>query len=150
MTPVQAADSLLTPASGDRHESNKTWGPDEDETLLLARQRGLNWAPIAETYFPTKTPNACRKRHERLLVKNTATGDWDSAKVEALARSYMELREEMWKILAIKLNEKWEIVEKKVINQLKNRCEILTKTWIVHGKGPQNPQKSWPHRYSKG
>ena len=118
MAPVQAADSLPTPASGDRHESNKTWGPDEDERLLLERQKGLNWAQIAERYFPTKTPNACRKRHERLIVKNIAAGDWDSAKVEALAQSYMELREEMWKILAIKLDEKWEIVEKKVSDLL--------------------------------
>ncbi len=52
------------------------------------------------------------------MTKNTP-GDWDSAKVEDLARAYMELREQMWKTLAAKLNEKWEIVEKKVINLLR-------------------------------
>jgi len=30
----------------------------------------------------------------------------------------MELREEIWKILAINLNEKWEIVEEKVFDVL--------------------------------
>ena len=115
MAPRQATKSLPNPASGDRHESNKTWGHEEDEKLLHARQQGLNWAPIAERFFPTKTPNACRKRHERLILKNTAAGDWDTAKVEALAQSYMELREKMWRILAIEVDEKWEIVEKKVM-----------------------------------
>ena len=113
---LSSEDPIIKPVFDARHEPNKTWGPDEDETLLHARQQGLNWAPIAEQYFPTKTPNACRKRHERLLLKIAAAGDWDSAKIGALAQCYMELREKMWNILAIRINEKWEAVEKKVIN----------------------------------
>ncbi len=120
MAPIPAADSIPTPASGD-HRDSKPWGPEEDDILLRARRNGENWAPIAAQYFPTKTANACRKRHERLIAKYT-TAEWDSTKVEALAQSYMELREEMWKILAAKLDEKWEIVEKTVINLL--RCSI--------------------------
>ncbi len=50
------------------------------------------------------------KRHEQLLANTTAA--------DALAQSYMELREEIWKILAINLNEKWEIVEEKVFDVL--------------------------------
>ena len=115
MAPVSGAEtSLPASASGGRHNSSKTWGPEEDKTLLRVRQENLNWNLIAEKYFPNKTGNACRKRHERLVIKNNTTNDWDSAKVEALARSYMEFREGMWKILAQELGEKWETVEKKV------------------------------------
>ncbi len=119
MATVSATDPLLTPASGDAQ--SKPWIPQDDAILLRARQQGLNWGPIAEQYFPSKTPNACRKRHERLIIKNTVQGDWDSAKIEALARFYMELREQMWKILAAKLGEKWELVEGKVINLHRHR-----------------------------
>ena len=150
MPPNQVADPILTPVSGEHRES-KPWVPEEDAILLDARQRGLNWAPIAAQYFPIKSANACRKRHERLIAKSTTTGDWDSTKVEALAQSYMELREEMWKMLAAKLDEKWEIVEKKVISLLGySICvDFLTNMLIVHGKGPQNPEKPWPHRQTE-
>ena len=128
----------LESVSSARNESNKNWSPEEDGTLLHARRQGLNWAPIAELYFPSKTPNACRKRHERIVLKNTVVGDWDAAKAEALAQCYTELREEMWRILATKVNEKWEIVEAKVtyfiIGQV--NIEFLMKAVIVHGKGP--------------
>jgi len=111
---LPVAESALTPASDEAQ--SKPWNPQDDAILLRARQEGLNWSSIAERYFSSKTSNACRKRFERLVIKNTVQGDWDSAKMEALARFYMELREQMWKILAAKLGEKWELVEEKVIN----------------------------------
>ena len=125
-TPVaqtSAADSLPTPASGKRQEvasgerhEVKPWTPDDDAILLHARQQAINWNTIAQRYFPTKTSNACRKRHERLIAKNDSSSEWDNAKLENLAQSYLRLREHMWNILARELGEKWETVEKKVIN----------------------------------
>ncbi|MCJ1421589.1 hypothetical protein MMC32_007953 [Xylographa parallela] len=76
----------------------------------------MNWAPIANTYFPNKTPNACRKRHERLMEKRFATNS-DGVSLEDLARSYMETRETMWTILADKVGEKWEHVETKCLEK---------------------------------
>lgn len=81
---------------------------------MIARQQGLNWAPIANKFFPTKTPNACRKRHERLMDKRNSNGSWEGVKVEALAKAYLDVREEMWKILAARVNENWKTVEQKV------------------------------------
>lgn len=42
------------------------WLPEHDELLMQARMQGLRWQHIASTYFPDRTANACRKRHERL------------------------------------------------------------------------------------
>ena len=52
------------------------WSREQDDLLMRVRTQGLGWAPIAHTYFPDKSPNACRKRHERLLEKrNKANQD---------------------------------------------------------------------------
>ena len=90
------------------------WNPEDDARLVEARKQGLNWEPIAKQYFPTKTANACRKRHERLMDKRQTTEDWDSAKLEAMAIAYVRLRERIWKILAEEIGEKWQAVETKV------------------------------------
>ena len=83
---------------------------------MQARHQGLNWQPIASTYFPDKSANACRKRHERLMEKRNSADDWDGAKMEALAKAYNEVREQMWRLLADRFGgEKWTIVESKVI-----------------------------------
>lgn len=78
---------------------------------MEARQKGLNWAAIAAKHFPLKTPNACRKRHERLMDKRKSQDDWN---VEDLAQAYMDVREKMWQILATRLSENWQAVEGKV------------------------------------
>lgn len=40
---------------------------------------------------------------------------WDDGhKIEELAGAYLDFREQMWKVLADVLGEKWDIVEKKV------------------------------------
>ena len=75
----------------------------------------MNWQPIATKYFPDKTANACRKRHERLMEKRNNTENWEGVKMETLAKAYNDLREEMWKILADRVGEKWQIVEAKVL-----------------------------------
>lgn len=81
---------------------------------MRARQQGLNWQPIASQYFPDKTANACRKRHERLMEKRNSADNWDGVKIEALAKAYVDIREQMWKLLADRLGEKWQNVEAKV------------------------------------
>ena len=105
--------SSLPAANTERHNSSP-WSKQDDQQLLQARQQGLNWAPIASTYFPTKTPNACRKRHERLIEKMNNRDSWDNVKLEALAKTYLDIREQMWTMLGERMGEKWHIVEAKV------------------------------------
>lgn len=106
---------MTPPLSDGNHHSSASWPKDKDELLMRARQQGLNWQPIADTYFPDKSANACRKRHERLMEKRNNTDDWDGAKMETLARAYNEVREQMWRLLADRMpGEKWQIVESKV------------------------------------
>ena len=62
------------PEPGASARPTSIWTSDDDDVLMRARSRGMNWKPIAEQYFPSKTPNACRKRHERLLERQTAEG----------------------------------------------------------------------------
>lgn len=78
-----------------------------------ARKQGMNWAPIQAAFFPTKTPNACRKRHERLMERKS-NEDWDIRKIEELAKHYMDSRKEIWTPLAALAGEKWNVVEQKV------------------------------------
>ncbi len=94
--------------------SSGAWTPQDDQTLMVARAQGMNWAPIQQAYFPTKTPNACRKRHERLMERRSAD-DWDGLKLENLAKNYMGMRKEIWSSLAAQTGEKWHVVEQKVL-----------------------------------
>lgn len=93
--------------------SSGAWNQNDDQTLLGARASGQNWAQIQQNYFPTKTPNACRKRHERLMERKGAD-DWDNRKMEQIAKAYMSLRKEIWAPLAQRTGEKWNVVEQKV------------------------------------
>ncbi|KAL0264653.1 hypothetical protein SLS55_000603 [Diplodia seriata] len=87
---------------------------------MEARKSGLSWKPIAAKHFPNKTSNACRKRHERLMEQQNAQ-DLDGVKLEVLAREYMNVRKEMWSILAERVGEKWATVEAKCMERgLKN------------------------------
>ncbi|KAH7327398.1 hypothetical protein BKA65DRAFT_405938 [Rhexocercosporidium sp. MPI-PUGE-AT-0058] len=100
--------------------SSGAWTPQDDQTLMAARAQGMNWAPIQQSYFPTKTPNACRKRHERLMERRSAD-DWDGVKLENLAKNYMGMRREIWSALAAQTGEKWNVVEQKCMSHgLKN------------------------------
>ena len=86
---------------------------------MTSRKEGMSWGPIASTYFPNKSSNACRKRHERLIEKKKQEG-WDGVKLEELATVYLECHEEMWQLLATRvkekldMNEKWQTLENKV------------------------------------
>ena len=102
------------PSSGQRCSSS-SWSKDKDELLIRARRAGLNWQLIAAKSFPDKTPNACRKRHERLTEKRDNCDTWEDVKLDSLAKAYNEVREQMWRLLAEKMGGvKWHVVESKV------------------------------------
>ena len=128
-TPMPHVRDLPYPTNGQRHpqypvrlpsspeddrQSAATWTTENDERLLQARQKNLNWQLISSQYFPNKTPNACRKRYERLMQQKNAADSWDPSKVGTLAKAYMDVREHMWSLLADRLGEKWQTVEQKV------------------------------------
>jgi hypothetical protein len=102
----QSAPTPVRPSSG-------AWTPSDDAQLMSARAQGLNWQPIQAAYFPNKTPNACRKRHERLMDRRNSD-DWDVIKLESMAKEYMGMRREIWSQLGAKTGEKWTVVEAKV------------------------------------
>ena len=103
----------LGPSTMGNERPSTAWSQEDDTLLMQSRAQGMNWAPIAHNHFPRKTPNACRKRHERLIERKNAES-WDGVKLEDLAKAYLESREEMWKIIADKVGEKWQHVETKV------------------------------------
>lgn len=106
--------SISTASAAGGGTRSSSWSTKDDETLIQARAQGLNWNQIAPKHFPSKSPNACRKRHERLMERQNAE-QWDGGvKLEDLARAYMEVRREMWSILASRVGEKWTLVEQKV------------------------------------
>jgi hypothetical protein len=39
--------------------------------------------------------------------------DWDNRKLEQLAKEYMAMRREIWRPLADRVGEKWNVVEQK-------------------------------------
>lgn len=107
------------PATSQRPSSG-AWTPQDDQALLDARASGLNWGQIQTKNFPSKTPNACRKRHERLMDRKNAD-QWGARKLEILAREYMNRRREIWAPLAQATGEKWSVVEQKCMSSgLKN------------------------------
>ncbi|TGJ87575.1 hypothetical protein E0Z10_g1226 [Xylaria hypoxylon] len=139
--PYPAAVATQPPPMPHRPSSG-AWSQQDDHNLLTARQQGLNWAQIQSTYFPNKSPNACRKRHERLLERRGAD-DWDARKLERLAKEYMSMRKEIWQGLAARTGDKWTVVEAKCMhNGLKNlqsasrsaaRRERLEQGHSIHG-----------------
>lgn len=98
--------------SGKARRLSKTWSRQDDDLLVAYRNRGLNWKQIRE-HFPDKTANACRKHCERVIKYRKRSEDWDSAKIERLARRYCEQRREIWEGLA-EPEDDWEIAEFKV------------------------------------
>lgn len=108
----QPSQQVMQPsASFSRRASSGAWSREDDRNLIDARAKGLNWAQV-KGKFPNKSANACRKRHERLMEHKDAD-DWDSRKLEQLAKEYMVMRKEIWRPLADRVGEKWNVVEQK-------------------------------------
>ncbi|KAL5117774.1 lipoamidase activity protein [Pleosporales sp. CAS-2024a] len=115
--------STASAAGGGTRSSS--WSAKDDETLIQARAQGLNWNQISPKHFPQKSSNACRKRHERLMERQNAE-QWDGVKLDILAQAYMDVRRDMWSILAARVGEKWTLVEQKCMEKgLKN----LNQAW---------------------
>ncbi|KAG8627285.1 hypothetical protein KVT40_004768 [Elsinoe batatas] len=96
------------------------WTAADDDVLASARAAGMNWQPIATRFFPTKSANACRKRHERLMERRYQE-EWEQDRLEELATAYFDCRKEMWAILGERLGERWGLVEGKCMEKgLKN------------------------------
>ena len=100
-------DSLIRPGT------SGPWTPEEDAVLVEERSRGSAWDEIHNRHFPTKSGNACRKRHERLMLK-ARESDWDDARISSLLTLYHSRRETLWAGLAEELGERWEDIEKVV------------------------------------
>ena len=124
---VPGAQSNALPTN---ERSSTAWTREDDLQLMKARSESQNWGPIASKYFPTKTPNACRKRHERLMEKRQSE-NWDGVKLDSLAKAYIECREEMWQILAEKVGEKWAMVESKVSRHPFSNGFLRSQTYSV-------------------
>ena len=116
--PIARRSSISTASAAGGGTRSSSWSAQDDETLIQARTQGLNWNQIAPKYFPNKSPNACRKRHERLMERMNAE-QWDGVKLDVLAQAYMEVRREMWSLLAARVGEKWQLVETKVSSATK-------------------------------
>ena len=95
-----------------------TWTAADDRTLLAARARGTHWGELQVAHFPSKTANACRKRHERLMERRGAAHDGggvgDARRFEKIASEYMAMRRQIWGGLAERVQERWEFVEREV------------------------------------
>jgi hypothetical protein len=111
--PPSHRNSVSTASAAGAGTRSSSWSAKDDETLIQARAQGLNWNQISPKHFPQKSPNACRKRHERLMERQNAE-QWDGVKLDILAQAYMEARRDMWSILAARVGEKWTLVEQKV------------------------------------
>ena len=125
---------------GADRQASQSWPREKDELLMRARQQGLNWQPIAAKYFPNKTANACRKRHERLMEKRDQPV-WERDKMDTVAKAYNDVREQVWKKLADRVGEKWQTVEAKVriLNVSSSITQMRLTTRSVHGTGSQIP-----------
>jgi len=97
--------------------ASAAWSSQDDAELLQLRASGKNWKDIHEHLLEhtgkDKSANACRKRHERLIASRNAD-DWDTRKMQRIAKEYMSLRKEIWAPLAQRTGEKWSVVEQKV------------------------------------
>lgn len=114
--PAPAARPEALPASQPIPQTrtpSTAWSKEDDENLLRARAQGLNWGQIQSKHFGSKTSNACRKRHERLIERRTAD-NWDKTNFEKLSMEYMHMRKEIWSPLAARVGQKWTVVESKV------------------------------------
>ena len=129
--------TISSTASGTDRHSSSSWTPENDELLMKARRQNLNWQPIAAKYFPDKTANACRKRHERLMEKRYQHDDWEVAKTKTVAKAYTDTRAQLWKPLADQVGVQWQTVEAKVsiLGVPSSMFEMRLMVRPVHGRG---------------
>lgn len=111
--PQSITNNHMQQESATRPGQSGPWTSEEDETLIKAKGEGLAWDEIHRRYFPHKTGNACRKRHDRLLIK-ARDPTWDEARTQKVVARYNRVREQVWRPIADSVGEKWEDVERVV------------------------------------
>lgn len=87
------------------------------DDILVENHRKYKWDQIAEKFFHnTKTGNACRKRHARVIMERKEPSRWDHDRVQKVMNAYKEegMRERMWRPLAEATGERWQDVERLV------------------------------------
>lgn len=117
--PVQQVQASSIPVGTSHSHSNSGSGPwtAEMDEILIENHRRLKWDQIAERFFNnTKTGNACRKRHARVIMERKEPARWDQERVQKVINAYNResMREKMWKPLAEATNERWQDVERLV------------------------------------
>ena len=100
-------------------DQSAPWTTHDDEVLTNAKAAGLGWNDIHQRYFPAKSGNACRKRHERLMQRIRRT-DWDDDRIERVLAEYNRggVREDFWSSIASRVGERWEDCEREVLRQV--------------------------------
>ena len=124
---------------GDNRKSTSDWKGGSDATLRRARIAGESWHQICAKYFAGKrTPNACRKRHERLAKKDFSNA-LDGALLDDFVVTYFNAREAMWSILAEALNCKdWREIELKVCH-----CSADGERKLTEGRPTASASRTW-------
>ena len=109
------------------------WSVQEDEVLMNAKAAGLGWNEIHQRYFQTKSGNACRKRHERLMQKLRTT-DWDDNRIRRVMTEYGRpgVREKFWGGIANSLGERWEDCERVVCQKASLPEHTLTSNSVFN------------------
>ncbi len=118
-----------------RPSQSGPWTPEEDDILIKAKGQGLAWEEIHKQFFPNKTGNACRKRHDRLLIK-ARDPTWDEARTQKVVARYNRVRDQVWRGIAEQVGEKWEDVER-VVGPTPTlvylpRSTYLGRSWEIH------------------
>lgn len=125
--PVQQVQAPSLPVRSSHSHSNSGGGPwtVEMDEILIEHHRRLKWDQIAERFFNnTKTGNACRKRHARVIMERKEPARWDQERVQKVINAYNResMREKMWKPLAEATNERWQDVER-LVRYLDSCCK---------------------------
>jgi hypothetical protein len=127
--------------------SSRGWNWADDQMLLKLRATGKNWLQIQREAFPNKTPNGCRKRHERLMEQqNQGSVDPMPTPVptsEPQTYSWSEAQDQV--LLQLRsIGKAWEQIRReafptKTANACRKRHERL-KEWRGQGNfGPMPP-----------
>lgn len=88
---------------------SSSWPDHDDKLLMEMRAKSHPWNEIAEAFGRTeegaliKSPNACRKRYERLSQYESFQKVLERYSEEEIATVYMDIKVAMWKMLADKL-----------------------------------------------
>ena len=91
------------------------WTAADDSALIDAKGQGLGWNEIHQRFFPNKSGNSCRKRHERLMFKLRSC-EWSDGRIQNVMNAYNTrgVREHFWRGIADPFGENWQDAEKVV------------------------------------